>query len=290
MYLIPDQISWQLCDVFYENEGETLFPVTSGYQTFAPGSRDEMLLSYNLICCVKEGACRYYDCPLSETENKEGILVTAGESFIIPAGKFVSYVACTETPWVNAWIGFSGSDSERYINSTPFAVSTVTKTGTDFYDDIRHLTDTIAKTDFPSVKRMLAISVLWKTFALLTDREPSATKSSSFSPYTEEALSIIHRTYNTFSRVEYMPTVSDIAKRISISREHFFAVFKADVGKSPSRYLLEYRIGKARELLMESRYPVYVIAQYLGFYDHAYFTKKFRQITGKSPSEYRKDR
>ena len=85
-----------------------------------------------------------------------------------------------------------------------------------------------------------------------------------------------------------MPTVSDIAKRLSISREHFFAVFKADVGKSPSRYLLEYRIGKARELLMESRYPVHVIAQYLGFYDHAYFTKKFRETVGASPTVYRK--
>ncbi|MBQ8509370.1 MAG: helix-turn-helix domain-containing protein [Clostridia bacterium] len=293
MRRVPDQVHWQLRDLFFRNSsdgGDSLYPITSGYQTCPPGHTDEMLPYYTMICCVKKGGCTVYDCPLSEISHTAGIEVQPGESFLIPSGKIISYAAFTQEPWINAWIGFSGTDSVRYLAGTPFHGSSVVKTGTVLYDIIRELTDTTCSMQSRTLRYMYASSVLWQIFAELTEQGSASPKAPSINHYTQEALDMICRAYNTFSSSCVSLTISDIANQLCISREYLCALFKADIGKSPSQYLMDYRMEKACSLLRESDYPVHFIAQYLGFYDHAYFAKKFKELKGVSPSHYRSQR
>ena len=55
-----------------------------------------------------------------------------------------------------------------------------------------------------------------------------------------------------------------------------------------STYLKNYRIVKAKELLCGTNLKLYEIAEQSGYADPKYFSKVFRDVTGKLPAEYRK--
>jgi YesN/AraC family two-component response regulator len=59
------------------------------------------------------------------------------------------------------------------------------------------------------------------------------------------------------------------------------------LGLSPWDYLNRYRIYQARELLRRTSDSVRVIARQVGFKDHAYFSRVFRNLTGVSPQKFR---
>jgi len=51
-------------------------------------------------------------------------------------------------------------------------------------------------------------------------------------------------------------------------------------------YILQLRIDKAKELLLESNRYVFEISQQVGFNDTSYFNRTFKRITGYTPNEY----
>jgi YesN/AraC family two-component response regulator len=65
-------------------------------------------------------------------------------------------------------------------------------------------------------------------------------------------------------------------------------VFKKYCGKSLSNYVKERRILHAVELLQTTDYSVATIGQMVGYEDKAFFYKKFKEITGETPTAFRK--
>jgi two-component system response regulator YesN len=85
-------------------------------------------------------------------------------------------------------------------------------------------------------------------------------------------------------------SLPDAAKQLYISSNYLSKIFSAEMGKSFSRYLLEYRINMAKKLLRESNDKVYEIAERVGYADVVHFSKIFKQATGHSPNRYRNQR
>ncbi len=83
-------------------------------------------------------------------------------------------------------------------------------------------------------------------------------------------------------------TLDEIAAVASISPHSFCRYFKSRNRKSYSQFLLELRIQHACKLLMDGRLSVAQISLESGFNQFSGFNKYFRQITGKSPKEYRR--
>ena len=57
---------------------------------------------------------------------------------------------------------------------------------------------------------------------------------------------------------------------------------------SPTEYLLALRLQEARRLLVTTEEPVSVVALNTGFFDQSHFTKRFRKVTGMTPTQFRK--
>ena len=57
---------------------------------------------------------------------------------------------------------------------------------------------------------------------------------------------------------------------------------------TPSQYIATIRIEHGMFLLKHSKIPVSQIAANCGFYDATKFGKKFKQLVGQTPNEYRK--
>lgn len=83
-------------------------------------------------------------------------------------------------------------------------------------------------------------------------------------------------------------TLSDIAQHTFFSAIYCDSVFKKEMGVSIIDYLLEERIGLAKQLLTEGSLSLRQIAETSGFSDYNYFARTFKKRTGYTPTQYRK--
>ena len=81
--------------------------------------------------------------------------------------------------------------------------------------------------------------------------------------------------------------VGDLAAAAAVSRSGLQRKLKQTMGITPQELLSEARIKRACQLLRETDKPVAEIAYACGFNDPKYFSRCFKQSTGKSPSEFK---
>jgi signal transduction histidine kinase/DNA-binding response OmpR family regulator/ligand-binding sensor domain-containing protein len=88
-----------------------------------------------------------------------------------------------------------------------------------------------------------------------------------------------HASRDTFS-------VAQFADELSMSRMHLYRRLHEIVGKSPTEFLMDYRLERAAELLAARTGNVSEIAYGLGFKSLSHFTRRFRERFGCPPSSY----
>lgn len=81
--------------------------------------------------------------------------------------------------------------------------------------------------------------------------------------------------------------VEDLAARAGLSPRYFSIKFKELVGSSVQSYIIRMRIERAEHLLVHTGMNVTEVADALGYRDIFFFSRQFKQYTGKSPSEIR---
>lgn len=83
---------------------------------------------------------------------------------------------------------------------------------------------------------------------------------------------------------------AEVAREVGMSYETFRKRFTAAMGISPARYRMQRRIEAAQMLLLRPELTNQAIAKSLGFSDEYYFSKRFKQIAGLTPREFRAGR
>ncbi len=95
------------------------------------------------------------------------------------------------------------------------------------------------------------------------------------------ALEKIHESYT-----DETPKISELSKLCGITPEYFRRIFIKIYGTTPSGYITNLRISRAKELLSSGMYSVSETAHMCGFEAASYFSRIFGKITGIPPSEY----
>lgn len=84
-------------------------------------------------------------------------------------------------------------------------------------------------------------------------------------------------------------TVSGIASHFHFSADYLTRQMKQVTGMTPSMVLTQYRMNKAKHLLVHTNYPIQQIGRDTGYADIAVFSRMFKRQVGLSPAQYRKD-
>jgi AraC-like DNA-binding protein len=87
--------------------------------------------------------------------------------------------------------------------------------------------------------------------------------------------------------IDKSPTRRDLAKKFSITPEHVNAIFKKELGTSPTKFLRRIKIYQACRLLREDGLSIKECADRMGFYDEFHFSKAFKKVMGTSPSKFK---
>ena len=84
-----------------------------------------------------------------------------------------------------------------------------------------------------------------------------------------------------------LPTVKYLASHVNLSANYLSDLLKKETGKNAQEHIHLYLIESAKNSLLNSGKNINEIAHDLGFEYPQYFTKLFKQKTGKTPMEYR---
>lgn len=85
-------------------------------------------------------------------------------------------------------------------------------------------------------------------------------------------------------------SVGSLADQFNLSISNFSHQFKGNLGVNVSTYINDLRIEEARLLLLSTELSVSDIAAKIGYLQPSSFIRKFKQITGLTPGEYRQQR
>lgn len=85
-------------------------------------------------------------------------------------------------------------------------------------------------------------------------------------------------------------SVELLSSIVFLTPDYLSRLFKKSMGKSISQYIRQFRMEKARDLLIETNRKVIHIGEAVGYPNYSYFCQCFREYFGTSPERYRQER
>ena len=113
--------------------------------------------------------------------------------------------------------------------------------------------------------------------------------SCEIAPEEEDEISqVVHYMEEHFSDPEM--SITALADSLELSTTRFSLSFKEKTGMSPLEYLTLLRVEHAKELLEMTDLTIRDISARAGYYDSGSFIRRFKQVTGETPAQYRRSR
>ncbi len=89
------------------------------------------------------------------------------------------------------------------------------------------------------------------------------------------------------SNLEELINLDDLSSLVGVSRRQLERLFRKYLGCVPSRYYLDLRLKKARQLLLQTSISISDVAIACGFVSASHFSKSYRDMFGLTPREER---
>ncbi len=205
----------------------------------------------------------------------------AGEGFMITPNVPNTYVADEKEPWKYVYASFCGIDDDALVHSAGLDEENVTfrfSLDDDTVRDIYAMHTAGKKNEAKGYDVtgyfLLVMSRLVKANRKDGDRESTA------QGYVKQALRYIEDHFSDSISVE------DVAFYIGLDRTYLYKLFLKHQGCSPSKFLMNYRLEKAAEMLENRELPISEVGVSVGFHDTSHFYKAFSAKFGMPPKKY----
>ncbi len=191
--------------------------------------------------------------------------------------------------------GLSGLEAARQIRQSGIPCMILFLTAFDKFAYAREAI-TLRALDYllkPYEERELILSVetALHLYNRLEDTAASLTEVSDVreKDHAADRLGQIREDIEGYIREHYSEELSmqDVARAMNYSDAYFCKLFKQCFKVNFSAWLNEFRVEKAKEMLMTTRLSVREVSLACGYSDANYFARVFKRVTGKTPSEYR---
>lgn len=257
---------------------EASYPPQIHPSEYLYNSEDGRVLGeYQLVYLVSgHGIFESSHCPVQR--------IQTGNLFMLFPGEWHSYRPLSETGWEEYWVGFKGKEMDDKVLNGFFSV-------------------------YSPVFRLGLSDELVRLYSLVFDlsQKRPAGYQQYMSGIVSHILGIVY-SQNMLTR-QFVPKIEDmvnkakifisenlqsavypgqVAEHLKVNHSYFCRKFKEYTGFSPSRYILEMRIQRSKQLLCSTDLNSQQIAYDCGFESSGYFCMVFRKNVGMSPLEYRR--
>lgn len=262
-----------------DNSDPDMGVVFAGMEKCKPGHQYGALRENFVLHYVEKGKGQF------ELGGKKRVL-SVGDLFIIFPGMKNHYQADCDDPWTYRYFMFSGIKSAelaRRAGFTPDNPVIKIKNVRKFRIWHEELLSVIRKRN-PGFE-LKATALVLELFSHCA--EVQGTQLAKGNNRQEKYLqTVLH-----FIRLNYQQEISitQMAAIVGLDRTYLTSLFSRKLHTTPKRILTEMRIAKAKELLKEGKMDgIAEVATAVGYLDYPTFEKRFKAVTGSTPSEFQK--
>lgn len=268
---------------------------TVGYEEIAPGEsypthghadgynfevdKGRILNEYQLLYII-EGEGVFHSDTIREARLHEG------DIFLLFPGEWHSYHPLPNKGWKKCWIGFRGHNMDDRVRAG-FLSPTKPVYHVGFSDVLISLFRTAyqAAVEEAAYSQQLMAGIVNHLIGHMYSMERNIelqTRNQSHVDMINKARLRIRES------LESSLTIQQLAEEMGVSYSNFRKLFKEHTGLSPATYQQDLRLQRAKELLTTTDMSIKEIAYRLNFDSPDYFSSKFKQKTGRKPSDMRK--
>lgn len=207
--------------------------------------------------------------------------IREGDVFFLFPREWHSYQPDKETGWDEFWVTFDGKYFNRFINSiadpeAPFLHVGINEHVVELFHEMIYY----AREQELCSQHILTGILLHILGLMNATLRLKCRNSKEYEQIQKGCILIRENIYRRF-------TLEEIARDLNMSYSSFRKMFKQFTGISPLQYVLNIKIEKAKEMLINTADPVKEIAFALNFDSAGYFSFAFRKKTGMNPQRYR---
>lgn len=207
---------------------------------------------------------------------------SAGDIYILPAGKNHYYYSDEKNPWEKIWFNISGE----------FVANTLSAYG---LENVYHIKNLDLHQDFErflscaeQIKQEDSVGIDYSKNAVVF---LEIIQKIAKAPELTEQCHVPSRAAVLKNKIDHLTdftlTFDDILEEFFYTKSHLIRTFKKEYGMTPYNYLLEHKLNTSKSLLRNTAMSITEISNYLGFSNCHYFSNFFSKRVGTSPKEYR---
>ncbi len=208
--------------------------------------------------------------------NGEELTFTKDKWYLLPAGMDFDFECAQTMEHIYFHIKLCGSDGADLLRACKKPLSLSDPSNVDF------IKKNITSSSLPIGLKLKNAAI--NTIAEMIDLYNISLCDERHSPCIKKALSYIRE--NLSAKL----TISEISESIFVSKSTLTKHFQKELSVSVNEYVTRLIMSEAEALLSTTSLSVGAISEKLGFSDQLYFSRRFKNIHGVCPSEYRKNR
>ena len=213
--------------------------------------------------------------------------IQAQEAVIIPRNLPHSYRASEEDPWSIHWVHLQGSVADYFATLLPENVYKV---------PVSVELTAVLEQHFRECYNSIMGTFVWQRMVFITQTIQHLLGHLFFN---NRLFSPTQRTtdfHNLDSTLDYLRknidkplTLQEMSNHAQLSKSHFARLFKEQTGYAPIDYFIRLKLQYACTQLSFTKQTIQEISFNLGYQDPYYFSRLFKKVIGKSPSQFRTD-
>lgn len=200
-----------------------------------------------------------------------------GEGFLISPGEVCTYMADSESPWEYLWAGVGATKETEEVlrrhDLEPGAHCFVFRDRNNIIPLLVELAKQRNRTSYEFTDYDQAMGAF---YLLMGTIETDAEKHSE-GRYLQKCYDYMENRYADQLTVEAM------ASSLHVSRSYLYRIFKQNLGISPQRAIINFRLEKASQLLERGEISLTEVALSCGFCDLSHFSKAYKARFNECP-------